>query len=617
MNAILITTTSLVGLCASICPAATAQDDRPGRFSPGDPPPHLEQPDDAHAGDAFGRRRSLPAFPLSPHGFPIIQVNVDSNGMNILGDAANEPSISVDPNDRNRIVIGWRQFDTIQSNFREAGNAWTDDGGQTWTFPGVIENGVFHSDPVLNHFANGDVLYCGLSSNFDIDFFNSTNGGQTWSARRRFPGGDKQWAAIDTTGGPGEGHVYAVWSVFAGCCGDRAFSRSINGAQSFQAAIEVPRTPVFGNVTVDSQGRVYLCGGDTSLNNFAIARSSNAQNAGDAVIFDISAAVSLGGTVPFGGGVNPAGIMGTPWIGAHPSNDEVYLLSSVNPPGGDPLDVMFARSDDGGATWSAPIRVNDVRAGYQWFGTMSVAPNGRIDVVWNDTRNDPSNQTSQLFYAFSTDGGFTWSPGIEVSPPYNHSLGYPQQDKLGDYYQTKSFNDVVYVAWAATFNGEQDVYFTKITPPVSTADLISFEVVTGQLLGGDLNALLLSDDTHVRARSGFGVTLADLHKMEMRAVAVTTNPSPLSLDVLVESRIDEPSGTLRISLRNWNTNNFDSVRTAAIGNVDQPELVQDIAAANYVSGIGEVEVEVEHLVFVPFLAFTFESFVDVIEVTVE
>jgi len=78
-----------------------------------------------------------------------VQVNVDGNGGNIIGDAANEPSIAVSPVDRTKIAIGWRQFDTITSNFRQAGRGYSTDGGRTWTFPGVLEPGVFRSDPVL------------------------------------------------------------------------------------------------------------------------------------------------------------------------------------------------------------------------------------------------------------------------------------------------------------------------------------------------------------------------------------------------------------------------------------------------------------------------------------
>src|SRR2546430_11435751 len=41
------------------------------------------------------------------------QVNVDAQGHNILGDAANEPSIAVDPTDPNKMSIGWRQFNSV------------------------------------------------------------------------------------------------------------------------------------------------------------------------------------------------------------------------------------------------------------------------------------------------------------------------------------------------------------------------------------------------------------------------------------------------------------------------------------------------------------------------
>ena len=59
---------------------------------------------------------------ISQYGpFTSYQVNVDANGQNILGDAANEPSIAVDPTDPNKMSIGWRQFNSVTSNFRQAG----------------------------------------------------------------------------------------------------------------------------------------------------------------------------------------------------------------------------------------------------------------------------------------------------------------------------------------------------------------------------------------------------------------------------------------------------------------------------------------------------------------
>jgi hypothetical protein len=49
-----------------------------------------------------------------------------------------------------------------------------------------------------------------------------------------------------------------------------------------------------------------------------------------------------------------------------------------------------------------------------------------------------------------------------LSPPFDPHVGWPQQEKLGDYYDMVSQDSVVHVAYAATFNGEQDVYYLRI-----------------------------------------------------------------------------------------------------------------------------------------------------------
>src|SRR4029077_16999935 len=117
---------------------------------------------------------------ISQYGpFVSYQVNVDAQGNNVVGDAANEPSISVDPTDGNKVAIGWRQFDTWQSNFRESGYGYTTDSGVTWHFPGVLENQVFRSDPVTNSDETGTFFYLSLLvNNFCGDIWRSTNGGQ-------------------------------------------------------------------------------------------------------------------------------------------------------------------------------------------------------------------------------------------------------------------------------------------------------------------------------------------------------------------------------------------------------------------------------------------------------
>src|SRR6266404_1019568 len=124
---------------------------------------------------------------------------------------------------------------------------------------------------------------------------------------------------------------------------------------------------------------------------------------------------------------------------------------------------------------SAPIRINDDanhQSKWHYFGTLSVAPNGRIDVVWYDTRNAANNIDSQLFYSYSTDAGLTWAPNIAVSDAFDPQAGYPNNTKIGDYITIVSDATGGNVAYAATFNvnpnavggHEQDVYYVRVFP---------------------------------------------------------------------------------------------------------------------------------------------------------
>jgi hypothetical protein len=109
------------------------------------------------------------------------QVNVDANGNNRVGDAANEPSICIDRHNTDRMSIGWRQFNSVASNFRQAGFAYTTNGGTRWIAPGVLENNVFRSDPVLNSDTVGRFFYLSLLQNFFDDLWRSITGGQSWT----------------------------------------------------------------------------------------------------------------------------------------------------------------------------------------------------------------------------------------------------------------------------------------------------------------------------------------------------------------------------------------------------------------------------------------------------
>jgi hypothetical protein len=193
---------------------------------------------------------------------------------------------------------------------------------------------------------------------------------------------------------------------------------------------------------------------------------------------------------------NPVGLLGQVSIAVDRSSGAtagyIYLLCSVDPAGPDPVNVHFARSTNGGATWNAPIRLNDdVGDNWQWFGTMSVSPNGRIDVIWNDTRSSGVANVSELYYTSSSNGGLTWSPNVALSPPWNSHVGWPNQNKIGDYYGMISDEVGAHVAWAATFNGEEDVYYLRIGDYDCNTNGVgdSLDIALGTSLDTDTNEI--------------------------------------------------------------------------------------------------------------------------------
>jgi hypothetical protein len=461
------------------------------QWDPPIPPGEMEsyeKQDDPYLPNAYSNKKLSPAYKhdggsLSRSSNTEIrtrQVNVSSSQKNIMGDAANEPSIAVNPLNENEIVIGWRQFDNVASNFRQAGYGYSSDGGQTWTFPGSIDPGVFHSDPVLDYDNAGNFYYNSLASqhatgDFPCYVYKSNDRGISWNNGVYIGGGDKQWMTIDRSGGIGEGNIYSSWDYSSSDCLPGFFTRSTDGAASFDVCSAIIDKLSTGTQAVGNNGELYLCG-LSSPGSVRVAKSIDVQDPAHSPSWTSVRTVNLGGTIGLFGQINPAGISGQLLIDVDRSNgpgrDNVYLLASIKPnSNSDPVDVMFNKSTDGGMNWNAaPTKINDdaVTTNTQWFGTMSVAPNGRIDVIWLDTRDHPGSDSSALYYSYSIDQGKTWSANERLSDAFNPHVGYPNQDKMGDYFDMISNNTGVHLAWANTLNGEQDVYYSFITPPITT-----------------------------------------------------------------------------------------------------------------------------------------------------
>ncbi len=94
---------------------------------------------------------------------------------------------------------------------------------------------------------------------------------------------------------------------------------------------------------------------------------------------------------------------------------EIYAVYTEQVTHFNPEVVVFTRSDDQGDTWSVPgVLVNDTQPNAVVFPAMDVMDDGTILAAWCEMKFAPYNY--EVRFARSSDGGHTWSPSVVVHP---------------------------------------------------------------------------------------------------------------------------------------------------------------------------------------------------------
>ena len=149
-----------------------------------------------------------------------------------------------------------------------------------------------------------------------------------------------------------------------------------------------------------------------------------------------------------------------------PHNGRVYLVYTLEQPNeSNNMDIYVRYSDDQGATWSSPVRVNDDQTtNSQFLPKISLDPtNGKLAVVWYDSRNDLGqggpgdtdgvpNDDAQFWGAFSTDGGQTFTPNLQISAGTSNSHDSGNAIDYGDYTGLSFYGGIAHPAWADNSN---------------------------------------------------------------------------------------------------------------------------------------------------------------------
>jgi len=306
-----------------------------------------------------------------------------------------EPSMAVNPRNRDNIVVAWQQ----DRSYASRGNvvSYSRDRGRTWrevTVPGADtctpgQLGV--ADAWLTFDGAGNVYLASVvgrpadDGGFDTAIIvnRSGDGGATWSGATDITNFTSFDDKPSITADPNQaGVVYATWQRSGAdcegsgpCSSAIVFSRSLDGGQTWSAPS-------------------------------AVAPSSQRQEDARVVVL-------------------PNGALRLCYEESSPT--------SKPGPQGVPKDLEMASSPDGGATWSAPQTVTQVRqfvptdtSGHlfdaQFDEAVTADRLGNLYVVSADNTSGASDTPSTVNLRISRDGGSTWAQPNVIARPAGDAI---------------------------------------------------------------------------------------------------------------------------------------------------------------------------------------------------
>lgn len=416
----------------------------------------------------------------------------------------NEPTIAINPLDASNIAVADLFFSRVST-----------DNGASFSAPVLAPVPVTHvqaGDPSLAFDSQGRLFWTYLGRRTDNnlwDVFMSqlnpatgaiVSGPINVSAGAGLPASagnsnDKEWLTADRTpGSPFQDRLYVVWSqlltIHATFSSDQGLTWS--PALTLSAGTEGFVWPVHNAVAAN--GDVYIAyhsqtgfvGGapDGTSGQVFVLRSTDggvtfpqktvAYAAGEAdITFNVQdvPARQLNQSASWTQG------SAQPWILPDPTDStSVYVVAADDPTnaahGGanDDMAVYIARSADSGATWGAPVQVDDGPGNsHQFFPTAAIDESSRcLSVTWYDSRNGAKNGGGNLlldlYMRSSPDGGLNFGPEIRLSdvvfdPDLGASerfAGPPPTLRIGEYNGVAVAHGTAHAVWTGnTATGQQ------------------------------------------------------------------------------------------------------------------------------------------------------------------
>ena len=374
-------------------------------------------------------------------GVPRVSVNVPL-GNPAPAQGRDIPGLATDPADPNHVVEVDEDFSRGQCTFRT-----TFDGGTTWSGGDLTVAGLVQDNPVVASppppeeptpppcdasdsggfahfgqsvaFGSGQNVYTTFSFANSVVVARSSDGGRSFApatvAIGAPPGArpfdSRPHLAVDADAGGDRVHVAAMAVGDPGATADRAgrrrlvTTRSDDGGATWGPVVDVQgegdNVREAAQPAVAPDGAVYLAwrnGPGAGADEIIVAKSTD----GGGTWTRSPAGDARSPSRPVG--ESDEGEGGFPFVAVDSARGTVHLVYRGEHDGG--TDISYTKSTDGGSTWSSPRPVSDdaARADTRHFAPrLSVAPEGRLDVVWADTRSSYRSPVSygDIWYSSS------------------------------------------------------------------------------------------------------------------------------------------------------------------------------------------------------------------------
>jgi hypothetical protein len=436
---------------------------------------------------ATGPRQAVPIWG------PNVRANSDYGGPQY---SQHEPSLAISRTDPNVVVVVAKDY-RVDDN-KEVWIYVSQDGGLTWPpekqlqVPGLPTDIPNQSDPIAMARDDGRiyVVCLGHGNGHGLFITWTDDGGDTWHdpavhiTYNETPGGtdDKEWLAIDNN--PASPHYHNLYVAWADPYGlGILFSRSTDEGLTWTPYLDmIPGSSDFSEyaypvVAADGMLYVFYMDGWGYCADGWI-RYLKSTDGGQSFTGPYAVVATSQPCSPIHG---PSGY--DQWrffsiiTAAADPNDADNLWAAWTDDNGvtyGQTDVLYVRSTDGGATWSAPERLshdNPEASADHITPVFAIGADSRLHAFWLDRRDDPQNHLFHGYHTSTADGGLTWEPDSRVSDePFDLNLYFPPPtgyNAAGDYWGLDvvgvGSDQIVMAAWNTTVETSQDIYVARGT----------------------------------------------------------------------------------------------------------------------------------------------------------